>query len=165
MSSYELPKKLYLAFQKNWNDCTGYTDNKKIIKQYIKERGDNYYYMEVEKHDIHRVVDFLESGNTLAERLGVYTVNPDTDIRNILTYSEFEMLMDSMSYYSHEIDLAIDALDNMLSFIRLNDMEKAVLKNFFNVIYHTYDETYDHPSDIDLSEEKIVTYAIKHKMV
>ena len=160
--SGRIPERLFLLFHDDMEECIAFTDNKKIIKQLIKERGDKYYYMEVKKHDIKRVLDYLTNSNSIADELEVYTVNKN-DIRNILTYPEYEMFYESFSVFMAETDMAIEKLDELLPFIRFTEEEKEILREFYAVMFGLEDNGYgyDHPSEIDFNEERAISFYVK----
>jgi len=163
------PKKIYLAFDK-YDNCVAYTDNKAIIKRYVKERKKNgYYYTILDKSDIPRFMEYIESGHSFIDELEAYTVNRDSDIRNIMTYSEYEMFWDSFSYFLPTIDLTFNELDNLLRYIKLNDKETEALLKLFYILYSStgddeYENGYYHSSDISYDEEKALQCWIKHNL-
>ena len=164
MSSIKVPKRLFLAFRHGWKDCVGFTDSKQIIKTFIKERGkDEYYYMEVEKYDIPRVAEYLETGQTYAERLEAYATGHG-DVKNIITESEYEVFTSSCSDLITKIDMSFERLNDLLPYIKFTDTEIEKVSRFLHTIYSIDDDIYDYPSEIPINEETAIALAIKNKM-
>lgn len=160
--SGKIPERLFLIFHKDLDNLHSFTDNKKVAKQLIKERGDSYYYSEVKKTDIPKVMEYLKNSNTMADELDYYSLISG-DVKNVMTYPEYEMFYEQFSLFMCQTDMAIEKLDELLPFIRLTKKEEEVLREFYAVVFDIDGDGhgYDHPSEIDYNEERAISYYVK----